>query len=109
MFPVEKQEWMIRELADVLLAVMVQVLVPTAGSRRQRDRLALATEFLDTKDAATRELLLRGKYDLLRRQQRSGKIGWTLNQSLRVLVDSGEVEESGARKATNDPALFMQE
>ncbi len=109
MFPVEKQEWMIRELTDVLLAVMVQVLVPAAGSRRQKDRLALATEFLDTKDTATRELLLGGKYDLLRRQQRSGKIGWTLNQSLRVLVDSGEVEEPGARRATNDPALFMRE
>lgn len=108
MFPVEKQEWMIRELTDVLLAVMVQVLVPTAGSR-EKDRLALATEFLDTKDAPTRELLLGGKYDLLRRQQRSGKIGWTLNQSLRVLVDSDEVEESGARRATNDLALFMQE
>jgi twitching motility protein PilT len=109
MFPVEKQEWMIRELTDVLLAVMVQVLVPTAGSRRGKNGLALATEFLDTKDAATRELLLGAKYDLLRRQQRTGKIGWTLNQSLRVLVDSEEVEETDARRATNDPALFMRE
>ncbi|OPY03726.1 MAG: Twitching mobility protein [Syntrophorhabdus sp. PtaB.Bin047] len=103
MFPVEKQEWMIQELTDVLLAAMVQVLVPTAG------RLVLATEFLDTKDAATRELLVRGRYDLLRQQQRSGRIGWTLNQSLRVLVDSEEVEEADARRATNDPALFMRE
>ncbi len=103
MFPVEKQEWMIQELTDVLLAVMVQVLVPTAG------RLVLATEFLDTKDAATRELLVRGRHDLLRQQQRSGQIGWTLNQSLRVLVDSEEVEEADARRATNDPALFMRE
>jgi len=103
MFPVEKQEWMIQELTDVLLAAMVQVLVPTAG------RLVLATEFLDTKDAATRELMVRGRYDLLRQQQRSGQIGWTLNQSLRVLVDSEEVEEADARRATNDPALFMRE
>jgi twitching motility protein PilT len=103
MFPVEKQEWMIQELTDVLLAVMVQVLVPTAG------RLVLATEFLDTKDAAARELLVRGRHDLLRQQQRSGQIGWTLNQSLRVLVDSEEVEEAEARRATNDPALFMRE
>ncbi len=103
MFPVEKQEWMIRELTDVLLAVMVQVLVPTAG------RLVLATEFLDTKDAATRELLVRGRHDLLRQQQRSGQTGWTLNQSLRVLVDSDQVQEAEARRATNDPALFMKE
>ena len=109
MFPMEKQEWMIRELTDVLLAVMVQVLVPTTGVRRQRDQLALATEFLDTKDGVTRELLLQGRYDLLRQQQRSGKIGWTLNQSLRVLVDSDEVEEADARRATNDLALFMRE
>ena len=103
MFPVEKQEWMIEELADVLLAVMVQVLVPTAG------RLVLATELLDTKDVGTRELLVRGRHDLLRQQQRSGQIGWTLNQSLRVLVDSEQVEEEEARRATNDPALFMRE
>lgn len=103
MFPVEKQEWMIEELADVLLAVMVQVLVPTAG------RLVLATELLDTKDAGTRDLLVRGRHDLLRQQQRSGQIGWTLNQSLRVLVDSEQVEEEEARRATNDPALFMKE
>jgi twitching motility protein PilT len=103
MFPVEKQEWMVQELTDVLLAVMVQVLVPTAG------RLVLATEFLDTKGAATRELMVRGRHDLLRQQQRSGQIGWTLNQSLRVLVDSEEVEEADARRATNDPALFMRE
>jgi len=103
MFPVEKQEWMIEELADVLLAVMVQVLVPTAG------RLVLATELLDTKDVGTRELLVRGRHDLLRQQQRSGQIGWTLNQSLRVLVDSEQVEEEEARRATNAPALFMRE
>lgn len=109
MFPVEKQEWMVQELTDVLLAVMVQVLVPTAGPGSQGGRLVLATEFLDTKDAATRELVVRGRHDLLRQQQRSGQIGWTLNQSLRVLVDSEEVEEADARRATNDSALFMRE
>ncbi len=110
MFPADKQEWIVQELTDVLLATAVQVLVPTAaGSDGESGKLVLATEFMDTKEPATRELVLRGRYDLLREQLRSGKIGWTLNQSLRVLVDSGEVEEAEAKLSSNDPALFMRE
>ncbi len=109
MFPVEKQSWMIRELADVLLAVMVQTLVPAGKSSPRCGELVLATEFLDTKEAYARELVLQGHYDRLREEQRSSKIGWTLNQSLKELVASNEIDETDARRVTNDLALFMKE
>ena len=109
MFPLEKQEWITQELSDVTLAAIVQVLVPTNGHHPKSKQMALATEFIDIKDPAARELILRGRHDLLREQIRNGRAGWTLNQSLRVLVDSDEVKEEEARKVTNDMALFMRE
>ncbi len=109
MFPIEKQSWIIQELADVLLAVMVQVLVPSGRLGPGKGELILATEFLDTKEAFTRELLLKGQYDRLRTEQRSRKIGWTLNQSLKKLVIANSVDELDARRVTNDLARFMNE
>ncbi|HOW54111.1 MAG TPA: ATPase, T2SS/T4P/T4SS family [Syntrophorhabdaceae bacterium] len=109
MFPADKQEWIVRELTDVLIAAAVQVLVSTGGSNGEGARMVLATEFMDTKGPAARDLIQRGRYDLLREQLRDGKIGWTLNQSLRVLIDSGEVSQDEAHRATNDLALFMRE
>lgn len=109
MFPIEKQSWIIHELADVLLAVMVQVLVPSGKPGPSKGEPILATEFLDTKEAFTRELLLNGQYDRLRTEQRNSKIGWTLNQSLKKLVISNSVDELDARRVTNDLARFMKE
>ena len=109
MFPIEKQSWVIQELADVLLAIMVQVLVPTGRSSPKQGELILATEFLDTKEACTRELLLKGQHDRLRDRQRGSNIGWTLNQSLKKLVLSNNVDELDARRVTNDLSRFMKE
>ncbi|MHB8108852.1 MAG: type IV pilus twitching motility protein PilT [Syntrophorhabdaceae bacterium] len=108
MFPADKQTWIVRELADVLLAMMVQVLVP-ARSVGPTNKLVLATEFLDTKEAAAREMIISGHQGLLREEQRRGAMGWTLNQSLKDLVNQRVIDESDARKATNDLALFMRE
>jgi len=109
MFPVEKQPWILQELVDVLLAAMVQVLVPRGGSNPKRGELILATEFLHMKDTHTRELLLNGQYERLREEQRSSAIGWTLNQTLKKLVASHNIDESDARKVTNDIMRFMKE
>ncbi len=109
MFPIEKQSWIIQELADVLLAIMVQILVPAGRSSPKQGQLVLATELLDMKRACTRELLLKGHYDRLRDEQRRSKIGWTLNQTLKELIASNSVDELDARRVTNDLARFMQE
>ncbi len=109
MFPIERQSWIIQELADVLLAAMVQVLVPRGGSHPKRGELILATEFLHMNETYTRELLLSGQYERLREEQRSSAIGWTLNQTLKKLVASNDIDESDARKATNDIMRFMKE
>lgn len=109
MFPIEKQSWIIQELADVMLAVMVQVLVPSESAGPGKGELVLATEFLHMKEANTRELLLTGQYEGLRDGQRSSTIGWTLNQSLKKLVLSHSINELDARRVTNDLARFMKE
>lgn len=109
MFPIEKQSWVIQELADVLLTIMVQVLVPGARSSSKPGELLLATEYLDVQQLSTRELLLAGQYDRLRDEQRGGTVGWTLNQSLKNMVISGTVDEPDARRVSNDLAGFMNE
>ncbi len=109
MFPIEKQSWVIQELTDVLLAIMVQVLVPAARSSSKPGELLLATEYLDVQQLNTRELILAGQYDRLRDEQRSRAVGWTLNQSLKSLVISGAVDELDARRVSNDLTRFMNE
>jgi len=109
MFPIEKQSWIIQELVDVLLAAMVQVLVPRSGSHPKRGELILATEFLHVQKTYTRALLLDGQYERLREEQRSSALGWTLNQTLKKLVASHNIDESDARKVTNDIMRFMKE
>ncbi|MEN6617122.1 MAG: hypothetical protein ABFD12_11240, partial [Syntrophorhabdus sp.] len=89
--------------------MMVQVLVRAGEESPRKDILLLATEFLHTKEAAAREMIVSGRYDVLREEQRQGINGWTLNQSLKELVRKGAVDESDARRATNDIALFMKE
>jgi twitching motility protein PilT len=109
MFPIEKHSWVIQELSDVLLAIMVQVLVPGGRSGPKPGELLLATEYLDVQQVSTRELILAGQYDRLRDAQRCSGIGWTLNQSLKSLVISGTVDESEARRVSNDLTRFMDE
>jgi len=109
MFPIEKQSWVIQELTDVLLAIMVQVLVPAGRSSPRPGELVLATEYLDVQETGARELILAGQYDRLRDAQRSSKIGWTLNQSLKNLAISNTVDESDARRVSNDLIRFMNE
>ncbi len=109
MFPIEKQSWVIQELTDVLLAVMVQFLVPGGRSSGKSGELFLATEYLDVRDMSTRELVLTGQYDRLRDVQRGSAIGWTLNQSLKSLIVSNAVDESDARRVSNDLTRFMNE
>lgn len=109
MFPIEKQSWIIQELADALLAIMVQVLVPSGNTSPKKGELVLATEFLHMKKTNARELFLNGQYERLREEQRSSKMGWTLNQSLKRLVVSHNISELDARRVTNDLARFMKE
>lgn len=87
-FPVEEQRMIRRRLTDNLILSQTQVIVPSVHKGRR-----LATELLVVDTDETRDELFEGKVNDVRAKMEKGICGWTLNQSLKELLDKGEITE----------------
>lgn len=112
MFPVDKQAWILRGLADTVIGAMVQVLIPSSIDRK----LVLATEFVDTRDGKTKEAISAGDAVELREimraasfDRRAQRPGWTLNNDLMRLVRSGRITPQDAVLYSNDAVGYGKE
>lgn len=104
MFPIEKQNWVIHELADVIVACLVQSLV------RSKDKtIRLVTEMIETKDRVVRDMIKAGNYENIRERMRNGEGGFTLNQSLFCLAAGNVISWDDARSYSNDITSFDSE
>lgn len=97
MFPPERQQWILSELADCLVCAAVQVLVPGRDGTR-----VPAFELFDTRPAAVREAIASLPHPEVRRLLPAH--GWTLEQDLERLVSAGRIapEAAGALKGVCD-------
>jgi len=110
MFPVDKQAWILRGMADTTIGCMVQVLVPSSVN----GKVALATEFLDTRTEEAKEAISAGEAtvlrNLMRRPGQTGmRTGWTLNNDLLRQVNSGALKDSDATVYSNDSVNYGKE
>lgn len=111
MFPVDKQAWILRGMADTTIGCMVQVLVPSSVDRK----VVLATEFIDTRGREAKEAITEGNAtalrDLMRApgQQTGKRTGWTLNNDLSRYVKAGRLKETDATVYSNDAVNYGKE
>lgn len=111
MFPVDKQAWILRGMADTTIGCMIQVLVPSSSDQK----LLLATEFVDTRKEEARLAIAGGDgpalRGMMRRPVKNGaqRTGWTLNNDLLRLVKAGRLHEKDALLYSNDAVSFGRE
>lgn len=104
MFPLERQRWILGELADCLICAVVQLLVPGNDGRR-----VPAFEFFDTRSAAVREKIATAPHAEVRKLLPS--YGWTLEQYLEKLAQENTISPETAstfKGVCEDNTLFCK-
>lgn len=100
MFEPEKQSWILSELKEILVGVLIQTLVPNKAGNGK----VLCTEFLDARELRIRDLLCSERAIEIRKLLRKDHEdhGWILNQQLIEKYQQGIIREEALSAYTNN-------